>query len=235
MNKHFRVVADESDFIVINKLTDSSFHNDKNEQGLFNIVKNELKLNELFAVHRLDKLTTGLLIFAKNHIAAQELSILFREQEIKKFYIAISGKKPKKKMGKLEGELVKSRSSSFKLIRSSNPNAKMVFQSYKYSPNRYLFLIDAITGKTHQLRVMLKSVGSPILGDKRYGSDEEKSPIYLHSAILFFRLGKKEYSYLTFPEFLIGFKGSELINLLKSYDLNKLDLTAFFTSVKLPD
>jgi tRNA pseudouridine32 synthase / 23S rRNA pseudouridine746 synthase len=225
MNKPFKTIYQNDHFLVIEKRLESSFHNEDNSIGLFNLVKEDLKLSRLYAVHRLDRITTGLLLFAKTKDAAATISKQFQDQKVTKIYVALSDKKPKKKMGRIEGEIVKARSSQYKLIRSTKPNAKLTYQSYKEADNRFFFILEAITGKTHQLRVMLKSLGSPIIGDTMYsGSEHSEKVICLHSSILSFSYEGERYVFLSEPEFKIPIDLHALAEKLADNEIPKINI-----------
>ena len=178
------VIYQHSDFIIIEKPFNLSFHKNEDEEGVFNIIKSQVGYN-LWPVHRLDKITSGLLIFAKSQAAASQFGKLFEQQLINKIYIAISDKKPKKKQGHIIGDMGKSRSGSWKLEHTKVNPAKTHFMSKSLLPNIRLFWIKPSTGKTHQIRVALKSIGSPILGDTRYsGTKSDRG--YLHAYQLSF-------------------------------------------------
>jgi len=183
-NSELAILFDHQDFVIIDKPADISFHHQLDQQGLFDRLTKQL-LCQLWPVHRLDKLTSGLLIFAKSKAAAARFGILFETQQIDKTYIAISDKKPKKKQGNIIGDMKKSRSGNWMLCRSKENPAQTHFVSRSFRAGYRLFWITPSTGKTHQIRVALKSVGSPILGDKRYsGSDADRG--YLHAFQLAF-------------------------------------------------
>jgi len=105
------VIAEHSDFYVIEKPAGLNFHS---EEGPGFVVLAEQQLSEkLFAVHRLDKVTSGLIILARSSQAAAEFTRLFTAHEVDKFYLALSDAKPKKKQGWIKGDMAKSRRSSF--------------------------------------------------------------------------------------------------------------------------
>ena len=177
--KEISIVYQNSDFIIINKPSKISFHDNNEDLGLFNQVKQQFQIN-LWPVHRLDQLTSGLLILAKNQSAASQFGELFEKNEIGKIYIALSNKKPKKKQGKIIGDMKKSRNGNWKLTQSSDNAAYTHFYSRSLLAGQRFFWITPKTGKTHQIRVALKSVGSPILGDVRYGGSPSDRG-YLHA------------------------------------------------------
>ncbi|HAG40164.1 MAG TPA: RNA pseudouridine synthase, partial [Pseudoalteromonas sp.] len=110
---------------------------------------------------------------------------LFTEHAINKFYLAISNAKPKKKQGWIKGDMAKSRRGMFKLLPTLQNPAITRFYSFSYKPGFRAYILKPYSGKTHQLRVALKSLGAPILGDTLYsGSAAERA--YLHAYALSF-------------------------------------------------
>lgn len=197
--KPFTIVDEQKDFIIINKAAGVSFHDENGETGLHNLVKQYIKQAELYPVHRLDKMTSGLLIFAKNKLTAQMFQQRFERKEVTKFYLAISDKKPKKKQGLIAGDMEKSRRGMWKLTRSKSNPAKSQFFSYSLSSQSRLFLVKPLTGKTHQIRVALASIGSPILGDIYYAKSSADRG-YLHAYGLSFTIEEQEYRYQVLPD-----------------------------------
>ena len=181
------VVYQHSDFIIINKPEGISVHKDQEEQGLTELVAKQLNVPQVWLVHRLDKVTSGLLILALNAESAAEFSRLFSEHKIHKTYLALSNQKPKKKQGLIIGDMKKARDGAWKLCQTKDNPAITRFESVSCEPNLRLFILKPQTGKTHQLRVAMKSLGSPILGDGFYGKNTEKiDRTYLHAAQLEF-------------------------------------------------
>ena len=196
----FEVIYQHPNFIVINKYPDVNFHDEGDiNQGLFNQVKHSLNLPELYPVHRLDKMTSGLLILAKNAKTANSFQTLFSEKNVEKFYLAVALQKPKKKQGLIKGDMEKSRRSSWKLTRTMNNPAITQFFSYGIGEGTRLFLVKPHTGKTHQIRVALASVGSPILGDPIYNKQSADRG-YLHAYQISFTLNNEYFTFKRLPQ-----------------------------------
>lgn len=189
MNTLLDIIFEHPDFIIFEKPPGLSFHS---EDGPGFVVKAEEQLQtKLFSVHRLDKVTSGLIILAKNKSAAAKFTQLFtensqNEKQIEKFYIALSDQKPKKKQGWIKGDMVKARRGAFKLLNTKENPAITRFYSQSVIPGIRAFLLKPYTGKTHQLRVALKSLGSPIIGDSLYASQNKSDRVYLHAFALKF-------------------------------------------------
>jgi 23S rRNA pseudouridine1911/1915/1917 synthase len=124
-------------------------------------------------VHRLDRDTSGVLIFAKHAAAYEFLRKAFHDREVKKEYLAFVYGAPKKKKGTIDFDIGRSRS-DFRL-RSAQPKAKGLLRNalthYEVLAERdgyALMKMTPETGRTHQIRVHLKAIHHPIVGDALY-------------------------------------------------------------------
>ncbi|AGH80786.1 pseudouridine synthase Rlu family protein [Psychromonas sp. CNPT3] len=198
-NLYFSLVYENEEFIVINKKENINFHSEDGEFGV--VVAAEKALNiKLYSVHRLDKMTSGLLLLAKSSHIAAHLSALFKAHQVQKYYIAITDKKPKKKQGLIQGGMQKSRRSMWKLTKTKENLAITQFFSFTLGAGKRLFIIKPKTGKTHQIRVALKSIGSAICGDPLYGEKTKQYDRgYLHAYQLEFTLLDKKYEFQVLP------------------------------------
>ena len=197
----YQLLAETDDFMVINKSPGISVHKDQEEQGLTMAVTKDSGLAQLYLVHRLDKVTSGLMVLAKNPETAAALSEQFRLRKVEKYYLAISDKKPRRKQGAIVGDMDKARRGAWKLLRTRNNPAVTQFKSVSLGQGLRLFLLKPTTGKTHQIRVALKSEGAPILGDLTYyAQSEQEDRTYLHAYSLAFSLRGSNYQYRCLPE-----------------------------------
>jgi len=179
MASAFSVCFTHPDFLVLHKAPGIGIHDEAGEPGLINLARQQLGL-ELYPVHRLDKVTSGLLLVARHKTANQALSQAFAQRLVKKQYLAISDHKPKKKQGLVQGDMAKGRRGAWLLTRSQENPAITRFTSLSLGEGRRLFFLSPLTGKTHQLRVAMKSLGAPILGDALYGGSPADR-VYLHA------------------------------------------------------
>ena len=182
-----KLVFEHTDFLVLDKPSGLSFHSEF-EAGVVALAEVQFGL-KLYAVHRLDKGTSGLLLLAKSSEAAAQLSALFQNQLIQKFYLALTDQKPKKKQGWVKGDMVQARRSAWKLTNNlTNPAVSYFLSAFYDVEGRRAFLVKPFTGKTHQVRVALKSVSATILGDELYqGTAADR--LYLHAYALYFSWG----------------------------------------------
>ena len=180
-----RVVAETSGVLFVDKPPGLGFHTEADALGVLPLLRAMQEAGDLthqgrlFAVHRLDRVTSGLLMVAKTPDAATELARLLRERRAHKYYVALSGRQPRKKQGCVQGDMRRSRRGQWMLTRETHAPAVTRFLSRPLpeedgadgsGARRDLrgFLLLPRTGKTHQLRVALKSLGSPVLGDALY-------------------------------------------------------------------
>ncbi len=194
----YQVIADERDFIVINKAADVHFHSQDGSAGVVAQAEADLGI-KLYSVHRLDTLTSGLIILAKSSAAAAEFTRMFSAHLVQKYYLALAKGKPKKKQGWVIGDMAKSRRSMHKLLRTTENPAITQFFSHSIAEGERVYLLKPHSGKTHQLRVALASIGVPILGDTLYGGAEADRG-YLHAYSLVFSYLEQEFKYTVAPQ-----------------------------------
>ncbi|AXR05844.1 TIGR01621 family pseudouridine synthase [Salinimonas sediminis] len=166
------------DFYVIHKPAGVTMHDSK-----AGIIARTLPLvsdDALYLCHRLDDGTSGCLLLARHAAAAAYLGKLFATHRIQKFYVALATGKPKKKQGTISGDMKNRRQGQHILLSSTQHPAVTQFFSQAIAPGLRAFVVKPLTGKTHQIRVALKSLGTAILGDVLYkGTAAER--MYLHA------------------------------------------------------
>ncbi|XZG70576.1 pseudouridine synthase [Chitinibacteraceae bacterium HSL-7] len=168
------------DFVVGYKPAGLSFHREGDADGLVELLRADCQ-RALWPVHRLDRVTSGLVLAATSAEAAAQLGARFAARQMDKFYLAIASGKPAKKQGTVAGGMVAARGGSYRLTREAGGQfAATQFFSYGLGGGSRLYLLRPLTGRTHQLRVMMKSLGAPILGDARYGGGTADRA-YLHA------------------------------------------------------
>ncbi len=146
-------------------------------------------------VHRLDKDTSGLLLIAKNQFAARSISRFFKEGKIIKIYYALVSPSPKDKFGIIKTRINKLKNLNINKMGISENQGKHSITKFnvleKLNDDLALVALNPITGRTHQLRIHMQHIGSPIIGDKKYfnfvseASKIDKDHLLkLHSGIL---------------------------------------------------
>ncbi len=139
-------------------------------------------------VHRLDKETSGVIIAAYNERSHAFLSQQFKSRKTKKNYIAIVCGAPKEKKGRIETFIARDPKDRKRFAVSDKGKSALTFYKVLKTKGNYsLVLLRPKTGRTHQLRVHLKYLGCPILGDSLYGSKDKNFPnatLMLHSKSL---------------------------------------------------
>ncbi|MBV1787549.1 TIGR01621 family pseudouridine synthase [Marinobacterium sp. D7] len=197
----YQLIAQTEQFIVISKDPGISVHRDKSEVGLVMQLERDLA-QKLWLVHRLDRITSGLMLLATSAEACNQLAELFRQRRVEKYYIALSDRKPNKKQGRVIGDMVKGRRGGWRLARTRENPAVTEFYSRSAGEGLRLLLCRPSTGQTHQIRVALKSVGAPIIGDPLYHERVDPAPDrgYLHAWQLSFELAGHAYRFVAEPD-----------------------------------
>ena len=173
--------ANEADFVAESPLQ-IEFEDDnilamfkpKGIETLDYLQKVEKQLNtKLYAVHRLDRNTNGLLLFAKNKLAEECLLEGFKNNKIEKYYLAETAATVLKSKATLVDYLVKdSEKSTVKIYKNNVPNSKKIttyYQVIKKSPTSTTLEVKIEGGKTHQIRAQLAYHQMPLIGDDKYG------------------------------------------------------------------
>lgn len=146
----------------------------------------------LHAVHRLDRPVSGLVVLGRTSKGVERMSELFRRREVQKTYWAIVRKKPPKNQDKLTHYLIKDEKTNMvSAYDYPHPDAQKAELYYKVMGKlneHYLVEVEPTTGRPHQIRVQLSSIGCPIRGDIKYGFDKPNADgsIHLHARRLYF-------------------------------------------------
>lgn len=176
------VVYEDNHIIIVNKAVGEVVQGDKTgDTPLSDIVRQWLKEkyskpgNVFVGVaHRLDRPVAGLVIFAKTSKALERLNRMFREGEIHKTYWAISGGIPDPAAGELH-HYIKSiernnKSYAYTQPRPDAKEARLRYRLLARSERYSLIEVELLTGRKHQIRVQLSSIGCTIKGDLKYGA-----------------------------------------------------------------
>ena len=144
----------------------------------------------IFTVHRLDKDTSGLIVFAKNAIAHQQLSVLFEGREVKKIYLGLVHNAPVNDTGSIDIGIQEQFGKVG--VMMTHQKGKPSLTDYKVLEKFRLYSwmqFQIHTGRTHQIRVHMKHIGNPIVCDPVYG---DGLPVLLSAIKKKYKLSKHE-------------------------------------------
>lgn len=214
----FNLLQQFDDFVVIDKYPNVSVHKDEGDTMLLQEVARQIGHDKLYLVHRLDKMTSGILLLAKSSQAASQISALFAQREIDKYYLAIGGNKPKKKQGTITGDMQRTRRSAWKLSpKKTNPAITQFFSLAGEEAER-LYLCKPYTGKTHQIRVALNALGASILGDSIYSPSLKADRGYLHAYAIRFTLNGIQFQFICPPNKGAKWQSEKIENALTKWN-----------------
>jgi 23S rRNA pseudouridine1911/1915/1917 synthase len=184
------ITFEDADLVIINKPSGISTQREKS--GELSLEEMYAQHQDCFVVNRIDKRVSGLVIFAKNAATAKYFGEIIQKREIKKTYRAVVAQKPERESDKLVHHLVKnSKNQKSQVVKEKTTLSQEAILTYKVlrSSERYHLLeIELETGRFHQIRAQLAAIGSPIVGDLKYGY-KRSSPdgsIFLHCCALSF-------------------------------------------------
>ncbi|HEY8345046.1 MAG TPA: RluA family pseudouridine synthase [Bacillota bacterium] len=183
---------EDADLVVINKpsgllVHPVRFHPTGTLANALTYLWHEQKENASFhPVHRLDKTTSGLVLIAKNPWSHQQLSRQLEQGMINRLYLGICHGAPVRKSGKISAPIKRS---AMGIKREVSPDGKPAltrFRRLKSSERGSLLALKIFTGRTHQIRVHLSSLGHPLYGDSLYGGTENFPRPALHATRISF-------------------------------------------------
>ena len=192
---NLQILHEDNHIIVINKRVGDIVQGDKTgDKPLSDVVKEYIKVKYnkpgdvfLGVVHRLDRPTTGIVVFAKTSKALSRLNETFKNRETQKTYWAVVKNCPPKEKDTLVHFLKRNpKNNTSKAHIKEVPDSKKASLSYqiiKKLDNYFVLEIDLHTGRHHQIRAQLQAIGSPIKGDLKYGFDRSNPDggIHLHA------------------------------------------------------
>ncbi len=189
---NLEVLFEDNHLIIVNKKSGDIVQGDKTgDTPLSDIIKQYIKekYNKpgnvfLGVVHRLDRPTTGIIVFARTSKALERFNKMLRNKEVHKTYWAVVKNKPKELQNTLIGYLRKNpknnKSTSYTSEIEGSKKAILHYKLIKSLDNYHLLEVDLETGRHHQIRCQLSSIGSPIRGDLKYGFDRSNKDASIH-------------------------------------------------------
>ena len=176
------IVHENNDFIVVNKtaglITEKSpFESLTVENQVHDYLANKKSKPYVGVIHRLDRVTSGVLVFAKKKNVLVAFNEFFSSRKVQKTYLAVVSNKPPKNKQNLQHFLVKNLlEKRADIVPTKIKNAQDATLSYQIlGQNKYGYLLEVKprTGRFHQIRAQLSHIGCPIIGDEKYGSDQK--------------------------------------------------------------
>jgi 23S rRNA pseudouridine1911/1915/1917 synthase len=211
-----KIIFQNQDFIVVEKPAGMAVHPGVNTSGptlvdfLADMFPEIARVGDApdvrpGIVHRLDRETSGVMVVARNQKSFEHFKNLFKNREVEKKYLALVHGKLKNKQGKIEGEMGRSKRD---FRKQSLVRGKVSVRKERYSLTHYSVLkesddyslleVSPKTGRMHQIRVHLHSIGHPIVGDEKYffkahlprrqaGKKQKHPRMFLHANSIAFR------------------------------------------------
>src|SRR5436190_753811 len=214
MSDDLQVLYEDNHLLAINKQAGILVQGDETgDKPLVEICKEYIKKKygkpgEVFlgVVHRLDRPVSGVVVFARTSKALTSMNDLFRSRETTKIYWALTDKRPSPDKGTLrhwlEKDEKKNKTTAYKRETAGALASELSYEFVSGTRGRYLVEVKPVTGRPHQIRVQLASIGCPIIGDLKYGSSVQTGDgsIGLHARTLgFVHPVRKEQTIISAP------------------------------------
>lgn len=180
------ILYEDNHLLLVEKPVNVPVQEDKSgDLDLLTMLKNDLKIRYqkpgnvyLGLVHRLDRPVGGAIVFAKTSKAASRLSDMIRRHAIERKYLAVVHGIPKKQKGQLVHYLHKdNRKNIVSVVSSNHPNGKKAVLDFEILESKNglsLLSVKLHTGRPHQIRAQLSTIGHPLVGDQKYGAQLNK-------------------------------------------------------------
>ncbi len=181
------VIYEDEHVLVVNKPAGLNTHcpSPYAGEGIYEWLRNrEPRWSQLAIIHRLDKATSGLMVFGKTKLANKSMTEQFANREVRKCYLLLTATRPKEEDFVVRSSL--RRAGEKYRVSTSGDWAETRFQLRGQKGAYYMLSAEPLTGRTHQIRVHCEEIGCPILGDTLYGGAPFRR-VCLHSSELRFR------------------------------------------------
>jgi len=193
--KKLAIIFEDDKLIVVNKesglIAEDNPYEPVNVQAMVqaHLIKNSKRTKPPFlgVIHRLDKVTSGVIMFAKKKSTLKEINEDFREKRVYKKYYALLSKPFEEQTAVIKAYIRKDLKTKSSIVTDhktrSSKACGLKYTLYKNDRKLFMYQIEPAEGKFHQIRALLAHAGSPILGDVKYGDKGFfKNKIALHAA-----------------------------------------------------
>ena len=182
------IIFENDQFVAVNKPSGLLSIPDRlgQELSLKDLLKS--KYGDIYTVHRLDKDTSGIIVFAKDEETHKQLSQLFEGREVEKFYLGLVHGKLMNESGSVDAAIMEHPGKTGKMVTHVKGKPSLTDYTIVESFRIYSWLQFQIhTGRTHQIRIHMQHIGHPIVCDELYG---DPAPILLSALKKKFKLSK---------------------------------------------
>lgn len=186
------ILYEDADLIIVNKKSGMLVIPDRFQPDAhaLNKVLEEKLQQKIWVVHRLDRDTSGVVCFAKNEKTHQYVSLLFQERGVKKTYTALVLGNLNTLQGEIDKPIIEHPVIKGKMTTATKGKPSLTsYQVLQQWSLHALLSLDLHTGRTHQIRVHLQSIGHPVVGDELYGDGK---PFFLSSIKRKYRMSQKD-------------------------------------------
>lgn len=182
----------DKDLIVVNKPDGllSVALVDKTEKNALSLLREHFRSTQIFAVHRIDRETSGVMIFARGRVATRALKNMFEKHEFRREYLAVLKGELKRESGTWKSSLVEQEDYSVRSTRIPGEGRIAIthFEVIKAKKGCTYLKLRLETGRKHQIRVHCLDAGHHIIGDRRYGGGKKEAPrMCLHAVLIEFK------------------------------------------------
>ncbi len=169
----YQIIFEHPQYVVVSKAAGvlSVPERFSNEISLKRMMRD--RYGEIYTVHRLDQGTSGLILFARNLEGHKDLNQLFEERRITKKYIGIVEGRLRDKKGEIDAPILKLPGQNRVVINKQGKESRTTYEVITQYKSHALLSLELHTGRTHQIRIHLKTLGNPLMVDPVYGRNEE--------------------------------------------------------------